>query len=70
MQPPAQPYHPHSQDQYAGRGPGGKDQGRTAPGLAQGLGYYIPDCGNMSYKLRFRPNQVLSTEGEWAPAAG
>lgn len=34
------------------------------------LGYYIPDCGNMSYKQRFRPNQVLSTEGEWAPAAG
>lgn len=33
------------------------------------LGYYIADCGNMSYKLRFRPNQVLTADGDWASAA-
>jgi len=28
------------------------------------LGYWIAECGNMSYKNRFRPCQVLS-EGRW-----
>jgi arginyl-tRNA--protein-N-Asp/Glu arginylyltransferase len=30
------------------------------------LGYYIRDCGNMSYKLRFRPNEVLAADGAWS----
>ncbi len=34
------------------------------------LGYYVPGCASMEYKLRFRPNQLLGADGGWhdAPA--
>jgi arginine-tRNA-protein transferase len=29
------------------------------------LGYYVEGCSSMSYKPRFRPNQLLGTDGQW-----
>jgi arginine-tRNA-protein transferase len=29
------------------------------------LGYYVPGCGSMEYKTRFRPNQLLDGDGQW-----
>jgi arginine-tRNA-protein transferase len=29
------------------------------------LGYYVEGCGSMSYKPRFRPNQLLGGDGDW-----
>jgi arginine-tRNA-protein transferase len=29
------------------------------------LGYYVPGCESMTYKMRFAPNQILGPEGEW-----
>jgi arginine-tRNA-protein transferase len=29
------------------------------------LGYYVAGCPSMSYKTRFRPNQVLGADGQW-----
>jgi arginine-tRNA-protein transferase len=29
------------------------------------LGYYIPGCASMAYKVRFRPNQLLGEDGRW-----
>ena len=29
------------------------------------LGYYVADCKTMSYKSRFRPNEVLDGTGHW-----
>ncbi|MEM6313658.1 MAG: arginyl-tRNA--protein transferase, partial [Planctomycetota bacterium] len=32
------------------------------------LGYWIPGCGQMAYKNRFRPCEILHTDGIWRPA--
>jgi arginine-tRNA-protein transferase len=29
------------------------------------LGYYVADCPSMTYKSRFRPNQVRGLDGQW-----
>ena len=29
------------------------------------LGYYVADCGSMVYKNRFRPCEILDTNGDW-----
>ena len=29
------------------------------------LGYYVSECGSLSYKRRFSPNQVLGMDGAW-----
>jgi arginine-tRNA-protein transferase len=29
------------------------------------LGYYVAGCRSMEYKPRFRPNQLLGTDGQW-----
>jgi arginine-tRNA-protein transferase len=29
------------------------------------LGYYVAGCTSMSYKLRFKPNQLRGTDGAW-----
>jgi arginine-tRNA-protein transferase len=29
------------------------------------LGYYVPGCASMEYKVRFTPNQVRETDGRW-----
>jgi arginyl-tRNA--protein-N-Asp/Glu arginylyltransferase len=29
------------------------------------LGYYVEGCGSMSYKMRFRPNQLRGVDGIW-----
>ena len=29
------------------------------------LGYYVAGCRSMEYKPRFRPNQLLGTDGKW-----
>jgi arginyl-tRNA--protein-N-Asp/Glu arginylyltransferase len=29
------------------------------------LGYYVDGCGSLEYKGRFRPNEVLDTDGRW-----
>ncbi len=29
------------------------------------LGYYVADCPSMTYKSRFRPNQILGPDGQW-----
>ncbi len=29
------------------------------------LGYYVPDCGKMSYKANYRPCEVLDPDGTW-----
>jgi arginine-tRNA-protein transferase len=31
------------------------------------LGYYVPGCGSMEYKQRFRPNEVREPTGAWRP---
>jgi leucyl-tRNA---protein transferase len=31
------------------------------------LGYYVRGCRSLEYKARFRPNEVLRPDGEWAP---
>lgn len=31
------------------------------------LGYYVPGSKHMSYKARFRPNELLLEEGAWVP---
>jgi arginine-tRNA-protein transferase len=30
------------------------------------LGYYVAGCRSMTYKVRFRPNQVLDPDGRWS----
>ena len=30
------------------------------------LGYYVEGCRSLEYKARFRPNEVLRQDGEWA----
>ncbi|MBX9583245.1 MAG: arginyltransferase [Gemmataceae bacterium] len=30
------------------------------------LGYYVEGCRSLAYKARFRPNEVLGPDGEWA----
>lgn len=32
------------------------------------LGYWIPGCGQMSYKSRFKPYEILHTDGIWRRA--
>ncbi|MGC9311439.1 MAG: hypothetical protein ACP5IA_02005 [Sediminispirochaetaceae bacterium] len=34
------------------------------------LGYYVPKNSHMNYKARFRPSEVLVTEGSWVPFRG
>ncbi|MDY7029458.1 MAG: arginyltransferase [Spirochaetota bacterium] len=34
------------------------------------LGYYVPENRHMNYKARFRPSEVLLTEGSWVPFRG
>ena len=36
------------------------------------LGYYVAGCRSMEYKRRFRPNQLLGSDGQWHddPAGG
>ncbi len=29
------------------------------------LGYYVAGCPSMTYKSRFRPNQLLESNGQW-----
>jgi arginine-tRNA-protein transferase len=29
------------------------------------LGYFVEGCGSLEYKAGFRPNEVMSAEGEW-----
>jgi arginine-tRNA-protein transferase len=29
------------------------------------LGYYVRDCGRMSYKARFRPSEIRDASGRW-----
>ena len=31
------------------------------------LGYYVEGCRSLDYKARFRPNEVLSGQGNWEP---
>jgi arginine-tRNA-protein transferase len=31
------------------------------------LGYYVEGCRSLEYKARFRPNEVLGTDGVWVP---
>lgn len=31
------------------------------------LGYYVAGCRSLEYKGRFRPNEVLGTDGTWGP---
>jgi arginyl-tRNA--protein-N-Asp/Glu arginylyltransferase len=31
------------------------------------LGYYVEGCRSLEYKARFRPNEVLNSNGVWAP---
>jgi arginine-tRNA-protein transferase len=30
------------------------------------LGYYVEGCTSLEYKARFRPNQILTSHGQWA----
>jgi arginyl-tRNA--protein-N-Asp/Glu arginylyltransferase len=34
------------------------------------LGYYVAGCQSMTYKVRFRPNQLLGPDGRWADCQG
>ena len=34
------------------------------------LGYFVAGCRSLEYKARFRPNEVLGVEGDWARCAG
>ena len=29
------------------------------------LGYYVEGCRSLEYKARFRPNEILDTDGTW-----
>ena len=31
------------------------------------LGYYVEGCRSLEYKARFKPNEVLDSEGRWTP---
>jgi leucyl-tRNA---protein transferase len=31
------------------------------------LGYYVEGCRSLAYKARFRPNQLLQSDGSWRP---
>jgi leucyl-tRNA---protein transferase len=31
------------------------------------LGYYVAGCRSLEYKVRFRPNEVLLSDGDWVP---
>ncbi len=31
------------------------------------LGYWVADCGAMSYKANFRPHELLAWDGRWGP---
>jgi arginyl-tRNA--protein-N-Asp/Glu arginylyltransferase len=31
------------------------------------LGYYVEGCASLEYKARFRPNEVLQSDGIWRP---
>ena len=31
------------------------------------LGYYVSGCRSLEYKARFRPNEILDTDGRWVP---
>lgn len=31
------------------------------------LGYFVAGCRSLEYKARFRPNEVLSEDGDWRP---
>jgi arginyl-tRNA--protein-N-Asp/Glu arginylyltransferase len=31
------------------------------------LGYYVPGSRTMAYKARFRPAEILDSDGEWRP---
>src|SRR5262245_56492834 len=31
------------------------------------LGYYVEGCGSLEYKARFKPNEVLGSDGAWNP---
>ncbi len=31
------------------------------------LGYFVEGCRSLEYKARFRPNEVLGSDGEWKP---
>ncbi|WP_169976519.1 arginyltransferase [Tautonia rosea] len=33
------------------------------------LGYFVAECRSLSYKARFRPNEVLNPDGTWIPFA-
>jgi arginine-tRNA-protein transferase len=33
------------------------------------LGYYVRDCGRMSYKADYRPCELLEADGRWRPLA-
>lgn len=33
------------------------------------LGYFVAGCRSLEYKARFRPNEVLTPDGEWKPFA-
>ena len=34
------------------------------------LGYWVRDARSMAYKARYRPAEVLGTDGIWTPLAG
>jgi arginyl-tRNA--protein-N-Asp/Glu arginylyltransferase len=34
------------------------------------LGYYVDGCRSLEYKARFRPNEVLATDGNWVSFRG
>ena len=34
------------------------------------LGYFVGGCRSLEYKGRFRPNEVLTPNGSWAPFLG
>jgi arginine-tRNA-protein transferase len=34
------------------------------------LGYYVAGCRSLEYKEKFRPNEVLRTDGGWGPLSG
>lgn len=34
------------------------------------LGYFVPGCSSMAYKVQFAPNQLLGTDGHWRDFRG